>query len=293
MPTNWVSLMTELGQDFARRAADHDQDDSFVAENYAKLREVGAFGAGVPAELGGGGASHAEVCGMVRELARHCGSTGLAFAMHSHLVGTMTAAWRDGNKVPETMLKRVATEGTILVSSGASDWLSGSGKLEKVEGGFKMNGRKIFGSGSPVGRLPDDHRRVRRPERRADGHPLPAVAEGRGGEGAGHLAHAGHARHRIARRGDQGHVPARRRHAGACAARRASGTRRCTRWCWWRCPSSTPPTWAWRSRRGPSPWSWRGARRTIRWCRRWRASWRTCSSPCRSPTRACWRWRPP
>jgi acyl-CoA dehydrogenase len=151
MTTNWVSLMTELGQDFARRAADHDQDDSFVAENYAKLREVGAFGAGVPAELGGGGASHAEVCGMVRELARHCGSTGLAFAMHSHLVGTMSAAWRAGNKAPEAMLKRVASEGAILVSSGASDWLSGSGKLEKVDGGFKMNGRKIFGSGSPSG----------------------------------------------------------------------------------------------------------------------------------------------
>jgi alkylation response protein AidB-like acyl-CoA dehydrogenase len=149
--TNWVSLTTELGQDFAGRAADHDQDDSFVAENYAKLREQKVFGAGVPEELGGGGASHAEVCGMVRELARHCGSTGLAFAMHSHLVGTMTAGWRGGNKAPETMLKRVASEGTILVSSGASDWLSGSGKLERVEGGFKLTGRKIFGSGAPAG----------------------------------------------------------------------------------------------------------------------------------------------
>ena len=239
MTTNWVTLMTELGQDFARRAADHDQDDSFVAENYAKLREVGAFGAGVPAELGGGGASHAEVCGMVRELARHCGSTGLAFAMHSHLVGTMSAAWRAGNKMPEAMLKRVASEGAILVSSGASDWLSGSGKLEKVEGGFKMNGRKIFGSGFALGRLPDDHRRVRRSRRRADGHPLPAVAEGRGGEGAGQPGArwgcAAPARTTWRSRTSSCPTPSCR----GCAGRRGSGTRPCTRWCWWRCRSST------------------------------------------------------
>src|SRR4051812_24213979 len=127
MSTDWVALMTELGRDFATRAEAHDREDSFVAENYAKLREVGAFAAGVPSELGGGGATHAEVCGMVRELARQCGSTGLAFAMHSHLVGTMSATWRSGNKMPEGMLKRVAAEKLILVSSGASDWLSGSG----------------------------------------------------------------------------------------------------------------------------------------------------------------------
>ena len=52
--TSWASLMTTLGRDFSTRSAQHDQDDSFVAENYRALRERGAFAAGVPAELGGG-----------------------------------------------------------------------------------------------------------------------------------------------------------------------------------------------------------------------------------------------
>ena len=52
--TDWASLMTTIGGEFAKRSAHHDQDDSFVAENYATLREHGAFAAGVPAELGGG-----------------------------------------------------------------------------------------------------------------------------------------------------------------------------------------------------------------------------------------------
>ena len=62
----------------------HDEDDSFVAENYAALPARGAAAAGVPTELGGGGASHAELAAMIRELARHCSSTALAFSMHTH-----------------------------------------------------------------------------------------------------------------------------------------------------------------------------------------------------------------
>jgi len=47
----------------------------------------------------------------------------------------------------------VAAEELILVSSGGSDWIDGSGTAQKVEGGFKVTARKVFGSGSPGGRL--------------------------------------------------------------------------------------------------------------------------------------------
>jgi alkylation response protein AidB-like acyl-CoA dehydrogenase len=151
MNTDWIALMGELGRDFATRAPEHDANDSFVNENYARLRECNAFAAGVPAELGGGGASHEVLCCMIRELSRHCGSTGLAFSMHTHLVGTLAYLWRSGNKAPEPMLRRVAAEKLILISSGGSDWLPGSGKLERVDGGFRFTARKIFSSGVPAG----------------------------------------------------------------------------------------------------------------------------------------------
>jgi acyl-CoA dehydrogenase len=105
----------------------------------------------VPGDLGGGNASHAELCAMIRELAHHCGATALAFSMHTHLIATLSYVWRAGNKGPEGMLKRVAAEKLVLVSTGGSDWLAGSGKLEKVEGGYRMTGRKIFGSGVLAG----------------------------------------------------------------------------------------------------------------------------------------------
>jgi alkylation response protein AidB-like acyl-CoA dehydrogenase len=151
MNNDWIALMKDLGKDFASRAADHDSNDSFVSENYARLKEYDAFAAGVPAELGGGGAPHEMLCGMIRELSHHCGSSGLAFSMHTHLVGTLAYAWRSGNKTPEGMLRRVAAEKLVLISSGGSDWLPGSGKLEKVDGGFRFSGRKIFSSGVPSG----------------------------------------------------------------------------------------------------------------------------------------------
>ena len=61
-------------------AAEADDRDRFVAENYARLRAAGLVEAGVPRELGGGGAEVAELAEMLRILAHGCSSTALAFA---------------------------------------------------------------------------------------------------------------------------------------------------------------------------------------------------------------------
>ena len=151
--TDWLGIVRELGPTFAERAGAHDAADTFVADNYAALKERGIFKAAVPAELGGGGASVGELCGMIRELGHHCSSTALAASMHTHSAAMLAFLWRGGNKGPEPLLRRVAAEGLMLVSSGGSDWLAGSGRLEKVEGGYKMTGRKIFGSGVPAGHV--------------------------------------------------------------------------------------------------------------------------------------------
>jgi alkylation response protein AidB-like acyl-CoA dehydrogenase len=151
--TDWIAVVRELGPGFSQRAGEHDQADSFVGENYAALKQRGVFAAGVPTELGGGGAGVAELAGMIHELGHHCSSTALAASMHAHTVAMASTLWRSGNKAPEPLLRRIAEEGLVLVSSGGSDWLAGSGRLEKVEGGYRMTGRKIFGSGAPAGQL--------------------------------------------------------------------------------------------------------------------------------------------
>jgi alkylation response protein AidB-like acyl-CoA dehydrogenase len=114
----------------------------------------GLVEAGVPAELGGGGANIDALAAILRTLGYHCGSTALAFAMHTHQVAI--AAWRwTHQKVAavEPLLKRVATERILLVTSGGSDWIAGSGKAERVDGGYRITGRKAFASGAPAGDL--------------------------------------------------------------------------------------------------------------------------------------------
>ena len=53
----------------------------------------------------------------------------------------------------EPLLKRIAREHILLLSSGGSDWVAGSGKAEKVDGGYRITARKIFASGAPTGDL--------------------------------------------------------------------------------------------------------------------------------------------
>src|SRR5262245_59244457 len=120
-------VIDELGPVFAGRAAAADEEDRFVAENYAQLKERGLIAAGVPEELGGGGLNHSELGDMLRQLAHYCGSTALAFSMHTHQVATNAWRWRHQKAPVDGLLRRVAAENIVLLSSGGSDWLQGSG----------------------------------------------------------------------------------------------------------------------------------------------------------------------
>ena len=146
----WTELAREIGPGFAARAAEHDENDAFVADNYAVLREHKVFSALVPVEFGGGGASHREVCALLRELAHFCPSTALALSMHQHLVAAAVFNHRHG-RPGQKLLEAVGGRELVLVSTGANDWLASSGEAVKVEGGYRVNAAKPFASGSPAG----------------------------------------------------------------------------------------------------------------------------------------------
>jgi alkylation response protein AidB-like acyl-CoA dehydrogenase len=72
--------------------------------------------------------------------------------MHTHQVAI--PAWRWTHQkiaAVEPLLKRIAAEKIILLSSGGSDWINGSGTARKVEGGYRVSGRKVFTSGAAAG----------------------------------------------------------------------------------------------------------------------------------------------
>jgi len=149
----FVDLAARLGAEFAPRAAGHDRDNTFVAENYDALRSSGYTVLPIPAELGGLGATLRQLCFAQAELARHCGATALAISMHLHPVASAVFRWRRGDTRAEPLLRRIAGERLILCSSGASDFTHPSGVAEPRDGGYAVSGRKVFCSQAPAGDL--------------------------------------------------------------------------------------------------------------------------------------------
>lgn len=146
-----VAWAAELGAAIGVHSARHDDDGTFVTEAYELLKSSGYLALAVPEELGGRGATIRQVAMAQRELARSCASTALASTMHHHVV--LFTAWRMRRGLPgaEATLKRVANDGIVLVSTGGADQTRPRGDAKRVDGGYLVNGRKIFASQAPAG----------------------------------------------------------------------------------------------------------------------------------------------
>lgn len=135
----------------AAGAAGHDRDGTWVAESFQHLCDAGFLALAVPAELGGRGATIREVALVHRELAKHCASTALAMSMHQHVTAFTAWRYRRGLLGAEATLRRIADEGIVLVSTGGADFTQPRGTATKVDGGYRVSGRKVFASQSPAG----------------------------------------------------------------------------------------------------------------------------------------------
>ena len=146
-----VAWAASLGPVLAEHAARHDDEGTWVAESYEHLRQNGLLALAVPTELGGMGATIRQTAMVMRELAHHCGSTALAMSMHQHV--TAFTAWRYRRGLPgaEATLRRIVDDRIVLVSTGGGDFVRPRGEAVKVDGGYKVSGRKIFASQSVAG----------------------------------------------------------------------------------------------------------------------------------------------
>jgi alkylation response protein AidB-like acyl-CoA dehydrogenase len=148
-PKTWKQLAAELGAQFSADASNFDANNRFVYQNYDLLRENGFFKLAIPADLGGVGASFGEVCGIVRELGRHCGSTALSFSMHTHPVAVNVYKHLRGDEKASATLRKIADNSLIIAGTGANDWLASSGEMVRVDGGYRVSAHKHFVSGGP------------------------------------------------------------------------------------------------------------------------------------------------
>jgi alkylation response protein AidB-like acyl-CoA dehydrogenase len=158
-----LALASSLGREkFAGRAARWDREASFPFKNYADLRETGLLGICVPRSHGGFGADFATYFMVAAELGRHCGSTALSFNMHvcstlwAGAIGDaldMTAEQRaDHERIRAVHFARIVKEGRIYSQPFSEGGAAAAGKAPwgtraiKVDGGYRVVGKKIFAS---------------------------------------------------------------------------------------------------------------------------------------------------
>jgi acyl-CoA dehydrogenase len=141
----------QLGPTVAERSARHDDEGTFVSESFELLRRTGYLASPVPAALGGGDATIAEVAWAQHELAQHDSSTALASSMHLHVVLTTAWGWRHAAPRGESLLRRVVDEGAVVVTTGGGDFTVPTGQARRVPGGWRVNARKAFVSAAPAG----------------------------------------------------------------------------------------------------------------------------------------------
>ena len=89
--------------------------------------------------------------------------------MHHHVTAFTAWRWRRGLPGAEATLQRVAGGETVLVSTGGGDFTNPRGTAVKVDGGYRVSGRKQFASQSPGRRGDVDDVHLRRPRARAAG----------------------------------------------------------------------------------------------------------------------------
>jgi alkylation response protein AidB-like acyl-CoA dehydrogenase len=132
----------------APRARDLDEREVFPTETVKQMAELGFMGLPFPEKYGGAGLDTLAYIIAVEEISRACASTGITLAAHVSLgCGPVYAFGTEAQKqkylVPMAKGEAIGCFG--LTESGAgSDAAGTQTHADKVDGGWKVNGSKIY-----------------------------------------------------------------------------------------------------------------------------------------------------
>ena len=156
-------VIRTLGQEkFVPRAGRYDEEASFPFENYDDMRDTGILAMTVPEALGGLGVEYENYALLAAEMGRWCGSTALTFNMHActplwtgHIADDLDmpeADRKQHEKNRELHFSGIVEEGAIFAQPFSEGSAAAAGKAPfgtmaaKVDGGWVLNGKKIFAS---------------------------------------------------------------------------------------------------------------------------------------------------
>jgi alkylation response protein AidB-like acyl-CoA dehydrogenase len=157
----FVELAEHHAQEIAAHAAEHDREGSFPFEAIDAMKSTGFLTAAIPQEFGGLGMSslHDLMVG-VNRLGRADGSIAIAVNMHFAAQVIVTRLLRGARERNEAdtieglaQFSQALGGGFIAMANATeagTDIRYPMTEVTKVDGGWRLDGRKIFGTLSPV-----------------------------------------------------------------------------------------------------------------------------------------------
>lgn len=161
----FVAIAEEHAAEFAARAERHDREGSFPFENFDDLRQSGFLAGMVPEEFGGLGVeSLYDMMVAMSRLGRGDASTSIATNMHvagaAVIVRHLRRSLATGDERTAAMLQDLLHQigaGRIVMcfptTEPGTDLTSPMTEATPTDGGYVLNGRKIFGTIAPAAHL--------------------------------------------------------------------------------------------------------------------------------------------
>jgi alkylation response protein AidB-like acyl-CoA dehydrogenase len=153
-PVQLTELPIDTLETFRARAGELDRTNDYFHDDLAELSELGYLAAAVPAHLGGWGLDLTQMAASQRRLARYAPATALAMSMHTYWVGIATELEKAGDRSLRWILE-AALAGEVFAAGHAEAGndipvLLSTCQAERVDGGYRLTGRKQFGSNGPA-----------------------------------------------------------------------------------------------------------------------------------------------
>ena len=132
----------------APQARDFDEREEFPAELVKQMGELGFMGLPFPEKYGGAGLDTLAYAIAVEEIARACGSTAITLAAHVSL--GCGPVYLNGTEEQKQRFLVPMAKGEALGAFGLTEPEAGSDaagtktRAEKVDGGWRVNGSKIY-----------------------------------------------------------------------------------------------------------------------------------------------------
>ena len=158
----WTAKARAFGPTLAARAPEVDREARFPIKNFRDMHENGLLAICIPERFGGAGADYRAYSLVAAEIGRYCGATALSWNMHvcSTLWSGALADDLDMDEATRAQHEarraghyaRIVSDGAIYAQpfseggAAASGAVAFSTEARPVDGGWIVNGKKIFAS---------------------------------------------------------------------------------------------------------------------------------------------------